>query len=66
VSVRSKEARELIKLIERAGGSVEQTGPGKLRVHGPRGTAMIGDRVTAGRAMTQARKTIARYTGLAV
>lgn len=62
--VRNKEARQLIKVIEAAGGTVEQTGPGKLRVHGPDGTAMIGDRVTAGRAMTEARKTIARYTGL--
>lgn len=64
--VRSKEARELIKLIKKAGGTVEESGVGKIVVHGPKGTARIGDRVTAGRAMTEARRTIARDAGLVV
>lgn len=62
--VRSKEAKQMIKKIREAGGEVEDLGQGKIRVTGPKGTAMVGDNVTAGRALKATYRTIERYTGL--
>ena len=61
---RTKEARKLIKLIEAAGGTVERTGQGHLKVTGPAGVATVGGSVKAGRETMQALRTVERYTGL--
>lgn len=61
--VRRKEARELIKRVEAAGGQIEEAGVGKLKVTGPAGTAYVGDNLQ-GKERIRAAKTIERHTGL--
>jgi hypothetical protein len=61
--VRRKEARKLVAQIEAAGGSVEESGVGKLKVTGPAGVAHVGDNLQ-GAARIRAVKAIERHTGL--
>jgi cold shock CspA family protein len=67
---RSKEAREIASVVERAGGTVELTGKGHLRVAGPAGIAIVASAPDTGhqggRALANTWTTIERETGLAV
>lgn len=40
---RSQAARDLVRAVRAAGGTVERTGKGKLRISGPDGTATIAE-----------------------
>jgi hypothetical protein len=40
---RSKAARDLAAAVRRAGGTVERTGKGRLRITGPAGTAVVAE-----------------------
>ena len=66
---RSKEAREIAKAVARAGGSVERTGKGHLKITGPKGTAIIASAPDTGRqggrALANTWATITDKTGLA-
>lgn len=64
---RSAAARDLVKDIQRAGGIVERTGRGKLKVTGPDGSATIYEPSDESRKDLQrssARKLLAERTGL--
>lgn len=61
---RSKETRKLIRKITEAGGVVERTANGHLRVCGPTGVALIGSDFSRGHELTQVRLTLRRYAGL--
>lgn len=64
-SWRSKEAREIAKAVKKAGGEVERTGQGHMKVTGPIGVAFIPSEPGSNR-LAQAYETIERCTGLAV
>jgi hypothetical protein len=59
----SKEARDIAKAVERAGGTVERTGQGHMKVTGPNGMAIVPSRPGNNR-LGKAYETIARETGL--
>jgi hypothetical protein len=40
---RSKEARDLVRVIRAAGGEVERVGTGRLKVTGPKGSVTIAE-----------------------
>lgn len=40
---RSKAARELVAAVRAAGGTVERTGKGRLRITGPAGDAVVAE-----------------------
>lgn len=65
---RSKEAREIAAAVERAGGTVELTGKGHLRITGPKGIAVVASAPDAGRqggrALANTWATITDKTGL--
>ena len=67
---RSKEAKEIIAAVQRAGGQVERTASGHLKVIGPGGCAIVASAPTAaapgGRAVHNTLATIRRKTGLEV
>ena len=64
---RSSAARKLVQAIRKAGGDVERTGPGRIKVTGPGGTITVqepsGDTRRDLRRDSAARK-IAETTGL--
>jgi hypothetical protein len=60
---RSKEAREIARAVERAGGTVTRTGQGHMKVTGPRGVAFIPSDPGNNR-LALAYETIERCTGL--
>jgi hypothetical protein len=67
---RSKEAKEIVAAVQRAGGQVERTASGHLKVTGPAGSAIVasapsGSR-TGGRAIHNTLATIRSKTGLDV
>ncbi len=65
---RSREARDIAKAVEDAGGTVERTGKGHLKVTGPEGTAIVASAPDTGhqggRALANTWATITRETGL--
>jgi sarcosine oxidase gamma subunit len=60
---RTKEARDIERAVRRAGGTVERTGKGHLRVVGPDGFAIVGSAPGANR-LAKAYETIRAKTGL--
>lgn len=66
---RSKTARDLAKAIRRAGGEIERSGRGRLKVTGPTGTVTIQEPADEPRRDLQrssAWKLIAERTGLEI
>jgi hypothetical protein len=65
---RSKEAREIAEAVQRAGGQVERTASGHLKVIGPAGSAVVASAPntgrTGGRAIHNTLATIRSKTGL--
>jgi len=60
---RTKEARAIEKAVIAAGGTVERTGNGHLKVTGPKGIAFTTSD-PGNNAMRTALRTIERFTGL--
>lgn len=67
---RTKEAREIAETVQKAGGDVELTGKGHLKITGPDGTAIVASAPDTGRqggrALVNTLATIQRETGLRV
>jgi hypothetical protein len=67
---RSKEAKEIVVAVQRAGGQVERTASGHLKVIGPAGSAIVASAPNSGRAGGRAvhntLATIRSKTGLEV
>jgi hypothetical protein len=67
---RSKEAKEIVAAVQRAGGQVERTASGLLKVFGPAGSSFVASaRITGsagGRAVLNTLATIRSKTGLQV
>lgn len=63
---RSKEARKLIAAVEAAGGVVERTGQGHLKVTGPGGVAIVGSDLTGNAAWRNTLATIRNKAGIDV
>jgi hypothetical protein len=67
---RSKEAKEIVAAVRRAGGQVERTASGHMKVIGPAGSAIVASAPNAGRAGGRAihntLATIRSKTGLEV
>jgi hypothetical protein len=67
---RSKEAKEIVAAVQRAGGQVERTASGHLKVIGPAGSAIVASAPnsgrTGGRAVQNTLATIRSRTGLEV
>jgi hypothetical protein len=67
---RSKEAKEIVAAVQRAGGQVERTASGHLKVIGPAGSAIVASAPNPGRAGGRAvhntLATIRSTTGLEV
>src|SRR5688572_8706421 len=67
---RSKEAKEIVAAVQRAGGQVERTASGHLKVIGPAGSAIVASAPNTGRAGGRAvhntLATIRSKTGLQV
>jgi hypothetical protein len=67
---RSKEAKEIVAAVHRAGGQVERTASGHLKVIGPAGSAIVASAPnpgrTGGRAVHNTLATIRSKTGLQV
>lgn len=64
---RSNAARKLVKAVRDAGGEIERTGAGRLRVTGPQGTVTIHEPSTESRRdlrSSSAAKLIEEQTGL--
>jgi hypothetical protein len=65
---RSKEAKAIVAAVQRAGGQVERTASGHLKVVGPAGTAIVASAPntgrTGGRAVHNTLATIRGKTGL--
>jgi hypothetical protein len=65
---RSPQAREIAKRVTRAGGTVERTAKGHLKVTGPAGIAFVASDppsgMQGGRAWLNTLATIERETGL--
>jgi len=64
---RSPAARDLVKLIRGAGGTVERVGRGRLKITGPLGTVTIAEPASESRRdlrRSSAAKLIAERTGL--
>jgi hypothetical protein len=51
---RSKEAKEIVAAVQRAGGRVERTASGHLKVVGPAGFAVVASVPNAGAARARA------------
>jgi hypothetical protein len=66
-SARSKETRELVSAIERAGGCVVITARGHLKVTGPAGLAIVGSaKPTGQRCRANMLAALRRHAGLDV
>lgn len=67
---RSKEAREIARQVTAAGGTVERTASGHLRITGPEGTAVVASApdtgLQGGRALHNTWATITARTGLSL
>src|SRR6266545_3382630 len=67
---RSKEAKEIVAAVQRAGGQVERTASGHMKVIGPAGSAIVASAPNTGRAGGRAvhntLATIRSKTGLEV
>jgi hypothetical protein len=67
---RSKEAKEIVAAVQRAGGQAERTASGHLKVIGPTGSAIVASAPNTGRAGGRAvhntLATIRSKTGLQV
>jgi hypothetical protein len=67
---RSKEAKEIVAAVQRAGGQVERTASGHPRVMGQAGSAIVASSPnagrTGGRAIHNTLATIRSKTGLEV
>jgi hypothetical protein len=67
---RSKQAKEIAAAVQRAGGRVERTAGGHLKVIGPAGSAIVAsapnDGRAGGRAVHNTLATIRSKTGLEV
>jgi hypothetical protein len=67
---RSKEAKEIVNAVQRAGGQVERTASGHLKITGPAGSAVVASAANAGgaggRVVHNTLATIRSKTGLAV
>jgi hypothetical protein len=67
---RSKEAKEIVAAVRQAGGTVERTASGHLKVTGPAGIAIVASAPstgrTGGRAIHNTLATIRSKTGLDV
>lgn len=63
---RTKEAREIADEVIAAGGSIELTAIGHLKVTGPAGTAIVQSELTGPGAYKMVTRTIARYAGLRI
>lgn len=62
---RTKEGRELIKAVEKAGGTVERTAGGHLKVTGPIGVAIVSSSFGL-HTMREALRTIRNKAGLLI
>lgn len=62
---RTKEGKEVVKRVEAAGGAVERTGKGHLKIIGPKGVAFVGSDPGSNR-MEKTYETIRNETGLDV
>lgn len=60
---RTKEARNLIKAVEKAGGTVRLSGNNHLKIRGPKGQATVASKMQ-GRIKRATLLQVARYTGL--
>lgn len=60
---RTKEAAAIARAVQAAGGTVELTGKGHLKITGPAGLAIVGSDPGSNRLATAIR-TIERNTGL--
>jgi hypothetical protein len=67
---RSKQAKEIVAAVRRAGGQVQRTARGHLKVMGPAGAAIVASAPntgrTGGRAVHNTLATIRSKTGLEV
>ena len=54
---RSKEAKKIVAAVQRAGGQVERTASGHLKVIGPAGSAIVASAPNTGRAGGRAATT---------
>jgi hypothetical protein len=67
---RSKQAKQVVAAVQRAGGRVERTASGHLKVTGPAGSAIVASAPnsgrTGGRAVHNTLATIRSKTGLPV
>ena len=64
---RSSTARDLVKAVEKAGGTVERVGSGRLKITGPNGSVTIqepGDETRRDLRRSSAGKLIEERTGL--
>jgi hypothetical protein len=61
---RCKEIRRLVAAVKEAGGTVQRTANGHLKVTGPTGFAIVGSSIAAGRETARAWRVAERYTGL--
>lgn len=65
---RTKEAAEIARAVRRAGGEIDTTSKGHLKITGPAGTAIVAsapsNNRTGGRAIANTLATIAAKTGL--
>lgn len=60
----TKEARELVAAVRRAGGTAEQTERGHFRVTGPLGVALVGSHLSNARSLANSVAAIRREAGL--
>lgn len=62
----SKEAADIARAAEKAGGIVERTKRGHMKITGPGGTAFVASKLggRGGRTLTNTLVTIARESGL--
>lgn len=63
---RTKEARQLMRAVRAAGGTVRVTGNNHLRVEGPKGFAFIPQDYGAGGSLKQSVRTIEKEAGLTI
>lgn len=61
---RSKETRKLLQAIAAAGGEVERTGRGHLKVTGPAGVAIVGSDIVGNAAWRNTLQTLRVKAGL--
>lgn len=62
---RSKEARQILKAVEAAGGTIERTGQGHLKIKGPKGVAFVASD-PGSNSMRRTLRTIRDQAGLDV